>query len=56
MQRYPNLIYHAARACAVAGYITLYTELSEYTLPAVHVAEDARDVSLVRKLQGSEAI
>lgn len=51
---YPNMIYHAARACAVAGYFDLYSELQ--ILLEVHVAAEARDTSLARKNKGSEAI
>lgn len=54
VKRYPNMIYHAARACAVAGYVDLYSEL--HVLPEVHVAAEARDASLARKNKGSEAI
>jgi hypothetical protein len=54
VKRYPNMIYHAARACAVAGYFDLYSELQ--VLPEVHVAAEARDASLARKNKGSEAI
>ena len=39
--RYPQLKYHVGRACAVAGYTTLYKELD--ILPDVHIAEEARD-------------
>jgi hypothetical protein len=41
VQRYPQLMYHVARACAVAGYTKLYLELD--VLPEVHVAEEARE-------------
>ncbi|KAJ5120600.1 uncharacterized protein N7515_009988 [Penicillium bovifimosum] len=54
VKRYPNMIYHAARSCAVAGYFDLYLELQ--VLPEVHVAAEARDASLARKNKGSEAI
>lgn len=54
VKRYPNMIYHAARACAVAGYYDLYLELQ--VLPEVHVAAEARDAYLARKNKGSEAI
>lgn len=56
IQRYPNVIYHAARACAVAGYISLYKELSRNILPEVHVAEEACHASAGRNVQGSEEI
>jgi hypothetical protein len=39
-QKYPQMKYHVARACAVAGYTKLYDELD--VLPEVHVAEEAR--------------
>ena len=39
--RYPQMKYHVGRACAVAGYTTLYRELD--LLPEVHIAEEARD-------------
>ncbi|KAK3943440.1 hypothetical protein QBC46DRAFT_338396 [Diplogelasinospora grovesii] len=35
------MVYHVARACAVAGYTRLYREL--HVLPEVHVAEEARE-------------
>ena len=54
VKRYPNTIYHAARACAVAGYSHLYAELQ--VLPEVHTAAEARDASLARNNKGSEAI
>ncbi|KAJ5551689.1 hypothetical protein N7535_000367 [Penicillium sp. DV-2018c] len=54
VKRYPNMIYHAARSCAVAGYFDLYLELQ--VLPEIHVAAEARDASLARKNKGSEAI
>jgi hypothetical protein len=54
VKRYPNVIYHAARSCAVAGYFDLYSEFQ--VLPEVHVAAEARDASLARKNKGSEAI
>ncbi|KAK5174647.1 uncharacterized protein LTR77_001729 [Saxophila tyrrhenica] len=41
VQRYPQMAYHVARACAVAGYTRLYGELD--VLPDVHVAEEARE-------------
>ncbi|KAJ6188658.1 hypothetical protein N7519_003566 [Penicillium mononematosum] len=50
VKRYPNMIYHAARSCAVAGYFDLYSELQ--VLPEVHVAAEARDASLARKNKG----
>ncbi|KAJ5113556.1 hypothetical protein N7456_002090 [Penicillium angulare] len=39
VKHYPEMLYHAARACAVAGYIELYKELNP--LPEVHIAEEA---------------
>ena len=54
VKRYPNMVYHAARACAVAGYFDLYKELD--LLPDVHVAEEASYASAERQIQGSEAI
>ncbi|KAH6605498.1 hypothetical protein Trco_004651 [Trichoderma cornu-damae] len=43
-RRYPDMAYHAVRACAVAGYTSLYQELvAEHKLvPEVAVAEEAR--------------
>lgn len=41
VSKYPQMKYHVARACAVAGYTNLYRELD--VLPEVHVAEEARD-------------
>ncbi|KAK4449029.1 hypothetical protein QBC34DRAFT_494786 [Podospora aff. communis PSN243] len=40
VQRFPQMRYQVARACAVAGYLNLYRELG--VLPEVHVAEEAR--------------
>lgn len=40
-KRYPDMRYHVARACAVAGYAELYREL-EHVLPDISVAEEAR--------------
>ncbi|KAJ5803621.1 uncharacterized protein N7503_006071 [Penicillium pulvis] len=54
VKRYPDMIYHAARSCAVAGYSDLYSQLQ--VLPEIHVAAEARDASLARKNRGSEAI
>lgn len=39
--RYPAMLYHVGRACAVAGYFDLYKELD--ILPDVHIAEEARE-------------
>jgi hypothetical protein len=41
VQRFPQMAYQVARACAVAGYTDLYLELD--VLPDVHVAEEARE-------------
>ncbi|GJC89923.1 hypothetical protein ColLi_12761 [Colletotrichum liriopes] len=41
VRRYPEMRYQAGRACAVAGYKTLYDELD--LLPDVSIAEEARD-------------
>lgn len=54
VQRYPHMQYHAARACAVAGYIDLYEELDP--LPEVHVAEEASYASAERSNKGSQEI
>lgn len=54
VQRYPSMIYHAARTCAVAGYIDLYKELNP--LPEVHVAEEAQHAAVGRSNKGSEEI
>ncbi|KAJ5167055.1 uncharacterized protein N7482_005836 [Penicillium canariense] len=40
-ERYPFLRYQVGRACAVAGYTSLYTSLN--LLPEVSIAEEARD-------------
>ncbi len=39
-KRYPQMLYHVGRTCAVAGYTNLYMELD--ILPEVHIAEEAR--------------
>lgn len=54
VQRYPDMLYHAARACAVAGYIDLYKELDP--LPEVHVAEEAGYASMQKSSNGSQQI
>lgn len=41
-RRYPQMMYQVARACAVAGYDTLYQELDILPEVAVAVAEEAR--------------
>ncbi|GKT48494.1 uncharacterized protein ColSpa_08675 [Colletotrichum spaethianum] len=43
VKRYPDMRYTIGRACAVAGYATLYHELD--LLPEVSIAEEARDNS-----------
>lgn len=40
-EQYPSLRYHVGRACAVAGYTSLYISLN--LLPEVSIAEEARD-------------
>ncbi|KAK1972907.1 hypothetical protein LY78DRAFT_650321 [Colletotrichum sublineola] len=40
-RRYPDMRYHVGRACAAAGYTSLYKELD--LLPEVSIAEEARD-------------
>lgn len=40
-KRYPSMRYQVGRACAVAGYVSLYSELQ--LLPDVTIAEEARD-------------
>ncbi|TID01637.1 hypothetical protein CH35J_003440 [Colletotrichum higginsianum] len=44
-RRYPFLAYHAARACAVAGYTDVYKEIAQTAnlLPEVAIAEQARE-------------
>ncbi|KAJ5810098.1 uncharacterized protein N7503_002316 [Penicillium pulvis] len=54
VQRYPDMLYHAARACAVAGYIDLYKELDP--LPEVHIAEEAGYASMQKDSTGSRHI
>ncbi|KAJ6073192.1 hypothetical protein N7467_011277 [Penicillium canescens] len=54
VQRYPDMLYHAARACAVAGYFDLYQELDP--LPEVHVAEEAGYASMQKSSNGSQQI
>ncbi|PKY00970.1 hypothetical protein P168DRAFT_292893 [Aspergillus campestris IBT 28561] len=54
VQRYPDMIYHAARACAIAGYIDLYKELDP--VPEVHVAEEASHAGIQRSNKGSQEI
>lgn len=43
LTRYPDMLYLVGRACAVAGYADLYSELG--LLPEVSIAEEARDNS-----------
>lgn len=40
-RRFPHMAYQVGRACAVAGYTQLYTELD--ILPDAHIAEEARE-------------
>ncbi|BCR95053.1 uncharacterized protein AKAW2_12099A [Aspergillus luchuensis] len=54
VQRYPDMLYHVARACAVAGYATLYMELDP--VPEVHIAEEAGYASMQRGSSGSQQI
>lgn len=54
IQQYPEMVYHAARACAVAGYSELYKELD--VLPEVHVAEEAGYASVQKNSKGSRGI
>ncbi|KAJ5541365.1 hypothetical protein N7494_006441 [Penicillium frequentans] len=54
VRRYPNMINHAARACAVAGYSDLYLELQ--VLSEIHVTAKTRDASLAMKNRCSETI
>ncbi|KAJ5637370.1 hypothetical protein N7490_007249 [Penicillium lividum] len=54
VQQYPDMLYHAARACAVARYSDLYQELDP--LPEVHVAEEAGYASAQRSNNGSQQI
>lgn len=53
-QRYPDKLYEAARACAVAGYIDLYKELDP--LLEVHVAEETGYTSMQKSSNSSEQI
>lgn len=48
------MLYQAARACAVAGYIDLYKELNP--LPDIHVAEEAGYASMQKSSNSSEHI
>ncbi|CAJ2504710.1 Uu.00g121040.m01.CDS01 [Anthostomella pinea] len=43
-RRYPKMVYQVGRACAVAGYTQLYTQLYNELdiLPDVHIAQEAR--------------
>lgn len=54
VQCYPQMLYHAALACAVAGYIDLYEELDP--IPEVHVAEEAFHANTERDNKGSQEI
>lgn len=42
VRRYPDMAYQVARACAVAGYTSLYQELEGDILPEVAIADEAR--------------
>lgn len=48
------MVYHAARACAMVGYIDLYRGLDVFL--EVHVTEKAFHASANRNNRGSEAI
>lgn len=54
VQRYPDMIYQAARACAIAGYFDLYKKLDP--VPEVHVAEEASHAGVQRISKGSQEI
>ncbi|KAJ5096652.1 hypothetical protein N7456_007373 [Penicillium angulare] len=54
VQRYPDMLYHAARVCGIAGYVELYNELDP--LPEVHVAEEAGYASMQKDNGGSRQI
>ncbi|BCS20906.1 uncharacterized protein APUU_21338A [Aspergillus puulaauensis] len=54
VQRYPDMVYQVARACAAAGYFDLYKELD--VLPEVHVAEEAGYAAAQRNSKGSREI
>ncbi|KAH8764801.1 hypothetical protein F5883DRAFT_715443 [Diaporthe sp. PMI_573] len=51
-RRYPQMRYQVGRACAVAGYKDLYSELD--LLPDVSIAEEARDSVMRNRSQGSD--
>lgn len=51
-RRYPQMRYQVGRACAVAGFKDLYSELD--LLPDVSIAEEARDSVLRGRSQGDE--
>lgn len=51
-RRYPQMRYQVGRACAVAGFKDLYSELD--LLPDVSIAEEARDSVLRGRSQGGE--
>lgn len=49
-RRYPQMRYQVGRACAVAGYKDLYSELD--LLPDIAIAEEARDSVMRARLRG----
>lgn len=51
-ERYPQMRYQVGRACAVAGYNGLYSDLD--ILPDVSIAEEARDSVMRSRRQGRE--
>lgn len=51
-KRYPQMRYQVGRACAVAGYNDLYSELD--LLPDVSIAEEARDSVMRRRRRGGD--
>lgn len=54
VQQYPDMLYQAARACAIAGYFDLYKELDP--LPEVHITEEAGYASMQKSSNGSQQI
>ena len=54
VQRYPDMLNHATRACAATGYIDLYEELGP--LQEVHVAEEAGYARMQKSSNGSQQI
>lgn len=51
-RRYPQMRYQVGRACAVAGFKDLYSELD--LLPDVSIAEEARDSVMRHRSQGGD--